>query len=70
MIRNVVVPKLVVPKALLLTKPQFNQIRSKSEVMSDDAMRSEFEEARNSQDNELTAATQRKQRFQEMDLHR
>jgi len=70
LIRNVVVPANDYKKALLLNRHQFEQIKNKAKVKSKEAIDAEIGNARNAQVNELAAATQRKQRFQDMDLHR
>lgn len=64
------VPSKDYHKALLLNRQQFAQIRNKAEVKSIKAIQSEIDSARTGQEYELAAATQRKQRFQDMDLHR
>jgi len=70
LIRNVVVPSKGYHKALLLNRQQFQQIKTKSKVKSKEGTQAEIDSARNTQECELSAATQRKQRFQEMDLNR
>lgn len=64
------VPSKDYHKALLLNRQQFAKILNKSEVKSKEAIQTEIDSARGSQEVELAAATQRKQRFQDMDLHR
>ena len=65
-----VVPSNDYKKALLLNRHQYEQIKTKAKVKSSEAAKAEIDNARNAQEVELAAATQRKQRFQDMDIHR
>merc|ERR1711937_173649 len=70
LIRNVVVPSDGYHKALLLSRQQFDQIKTKSKVKSHAEAKSEIDSARKEQINEINAAAQRKQKFQEQDFYR
>merc|ERR1711973_245306 len=67
LIRNVVVPSDGYHKALLLSRQQFDQIKTKSKVKSHAEAKSEIDSARKEQIND---AAQRKQKFQEQDFYR
>ena len=59
LIRNVVVPSDGYHKALLLSRQQFDQIKTKSKVKSHAEAKSEIDSARKEQINEINAAAQR-----------